>query len=470
MNHDQNQDPLSRGASGMLRAARLAGHIVYRKVAKALCVKFAALLCPLAAPFLIFFLLFGFIYFSVFMFPRYIAEEAKARVIYYTGEQDPWTLDDDTALYLKYMEINQGWLGQFQSHESLEDERVRHISGNAANPEATAGEIWGDYMKDTPEAGAAVVAEQDQAKPHAMPWSVLGGLDRVLGDPIITGLPEREPNPEYHHEYLEPKLEWRTLDLYYYHTWTVCDDKGDCTTYTKEYRHPVRLLAGADTYEAKFEYTWREKVIEHRSGDSHKKIIVPELVSISKTGPYYARLQDLLADHGLVQKLDTELVLELAVNMDPEFHYEFATLGDYRLDVAPRIYDGPLGPVTWPAAGTVTSGFGYRIHPVFGDRRFHTGIDIAAPEGTPVYAAANGVVVFAGTLGGYGRTIMINHGEYVTLYAHLRSFEARVGRDVLAGDQIGRMGQTGIATGPHLHFEVRAGGTYADPLAWLPGR
>ncbi len=468
--YDQNnQDSLARGVSGMLRAARLAGYIVYRKTAKALCAKFAVWLCPLIVPLLVFLLLFGFVYFSIFMLPRYIAEEARARVIYHTGEQDPWTLDDDAALYLRYMEINQKWLGQFQSQESLENEGVKHIDGNAADPQATVKDVWGGYMKDSPTKGVSIVAEQDQVKPHAVPWSVLAGLDRVLGDPIITGLPEREPNPEGHHEYLEPKLEWQAFDLYYHHTWTVCDEDGNCTTYTQEYRHPMQLLSRAGAYEANFGHAWREKVIEQRSENSYLKIIVPEFVSVSKTGPYYARLQDLLAEHGLVQKLDTELVLELAVNMDPEFHYEFATLGDYRLDVVPRLYDGPLGPVTWPAAGTITSGFGWRIHPVFGGRRFHTGIDIANSEGTPVYAAANGVVMYATTLSGYGRTVVISHGEYSTLYAHLRSFSARPGQEVAAGDEIGRMGQTGIATGPHLHFEVRAGGQYIDPMTWLPG-
>lgn len=469
MRDQDNQDFSARGVSGALRAARLAGAYVYRRVVGAICAKLAVWLCPLIAPLLIFVLLFGFVYFSVFMLPRYIAEEVQARVIYHTGEQDPWTLDDDAALYRRYMEINQKWLGQFQGQESLENERVKHIDGNAADLQATVGEVWGSYMKDSPAKGASIVAEQDQVKPHAVPWSVLAGLDRVLGDPIITGLPEREPNPEFHHEYLEPRLEWQAFELYYYHTWTVCDEDGNCTTYTQEYRHPIRLLRCADAYEANFEYTWREKVIEHRSENSYLKIIVPEFVSVSKTGPYYVRLQDLLAEHGLVQKLDTELVLELAVNMDPEFHYEFATLGDFRLDAVPGIYEGPLGPITWPAAGTITSGFGWRVHPVFGGKRFHTGIDIANSEGTPVHAAANGVVVYATTLSGYGRTVVIDHGQYTTLYAHLRSFSVRPGQKVAAGDEIGKMGQTGVATGPHLHFEVRRENQYVDPLDWLPG-
>ncbi|MBE0467527.1 MAG: M23 family metallopeptidase, partial [Candidatus Desulforudis sp.] len=305
-------------------------------------------------------------------------------------------------------------------------------------------------MKAGAEKGANVVSEQDQAKAHAPPWAVLAGLDRVLGDPVITGLPEREPRSEKHFGALEPELEWKSFELYYYHTWTECDDEGDCETYTREYRHPVRLLRRADAYEARFEYGWREKVIEEKTEDSYLKIVVPELASVGREGPYYAEIRELLAERGLTRKIDTELVLELAVNMDPEFYYEFGTPADFRMDIAHlEIYNGPMGPVTWPTTGRISSGYGWRTHPILGANRFHTGIDIANSEGTPVCAAANGVVVYATTLSGYGKTVLVNHGEYSTLYAHLRSFGVRPGDEVSAGDVIGEMGQTGLATGPH---------------------
>jgi murein DD-endopeptidase MepM/ murein hydrolase activator NlpD len=126
------------------------------------------------------------------------------------------------------------------------------------------------------------------------------------------------------------------------------------------------------------------------------------------------------------------------------------------------------GQLLWPAAGPVTSGFGYRVHPIFGDRRLHTGIDIGAPYGAPVVAADSGEVVFAGVLGGYGNAIAIDHGGGLgTTYNHLSAFAISNGQSVNRGALIGYVGCTGYCTGPHLHFEVRVNGTPVDPMPYL---
>jgi murein DD-endopeptidase MepM/ murein hydrolase activator NlpD len=123
----------------------------------------------------------------------------------------------------------------------------------------------------------------------------------------------------------------------------------------------------------------------------------------------------------------------------------------------------------WPASGPVTSGFGWRTHPIFGTRRFHAGIDIGAPMGAPVVAAATGRVVYAGTQSGYGRHVIIDHGGGIaTLYAHLSSISAGRGVVLARGASVGRIGCTGYCTGPHLHFEVRVNGDPVNPLGWLP--
>jgi murein DD-endopeptidase MepM/ murein hydrolase activator NlpD len=123
----------------------------------------------------------------------------------------------------------------------------------------------------------------------------------------------------------------------------------------------------------------------------------------------------------------------------------------------------------WPASGPVTSGFGWRTHPIFGTRRFHAGIDIGAPMGAPVVAAATGRVVYAGTQSGYGRHVIVDHGGGIaTLYAHLSSISAGQGAVVARGAPVGRVGCTGYCTGPHLHFEVRVNGDPVNPLGWLP--
>jgi len=106
-----------------------------------------------------------------------------------------------------------------------------------------------------------------------------------------------------------------------------------------------------------------------------------------------------------------------------------------------------------------------RLHPVLHVRRAHLGVDYAAPAGTPVSAAADGVVTTAGWLGGYGRTVKVRHANgYETLYGHLSRIDVRGGQRVAQGDRIGAVGATGIATGPHLDYRMSRNGQFVDPL------
>ena len=117
----------------------------------------------------------------------------------------------------------------------------------------------------------------------------------------------------------------------------------------------------------------------------------------------------------------------------------------------------------WPAKGVVTSKFGKRWG------KMHEGIDIGCPEGTPVFASSEGKVIFSGEKGGYGTVIIIQHpGEWFTIYAHNSKNIAGQGQNVKKGQKIALSGQTGRATGPHLHFEIRKGVKPVDPLKYLP--
>ncbi|MFY9188851.1 MAG: peptidoglycan DD-metalloendopeptidase family protein [bacterium] len=126
------------------------------------------------------------------------------------------------------------------------------------------------------------------------------------------------------------------------------------------------------------------------------------------------------------------------------------------------------GAMAWPTAGSITSYFGYRTHPVFGTRRLHSGLDIAASYGQTVVAAADGTVIMSGSYGGYGKAVIIDHGGGTsTLYGHNSALLVKVGQKVQRGQAIAKAGSTGVSTGPHLHFEVRVNGTPEDPLGWL---
>lgn len=122
----------------------------------------------------------------------------------------------------------------------------------------------------------------------------------------------------------------------------------------------------------------------------------------------------------------------------------------------------------WPAAGPISSPFGPRPNPTGPGYDFHPGIDIAADEGAPIHAAAPGRVIQAGPDGGYGNVVVIDHGNGVTTkYGHCSQTFATIGEQVSAGDEIAAVGSTGHSTGPHLHFEVRAGDKPVDPSLFL---
>jgi len=152
---------------------------------------------------------------------------------------------------------------------------------------------------------------------------------------------------------------------------------------------------------------------------------------------------------------------------------DFQTAEDARnvKNAAPTEDTANLGEyvLSWPVdSRRITSRYGWRIHPVWGYRSFHTGIDIGADYGQPVYAAADGVVVDVGYMGADGVAIVIDHDHSIgTVYAHLSKTTVTPGDSVKAGDTIGAIGCTGWCTGPHLHFEIRVEAKPTNPIFWL---
>ena len=130
---------------------------------------------------------------------------------------------------------------------------------------------------------------------------------------------------------------------------------------------------------------------------------------------------------------------------------------------------GATSQFIWPLQGAVVSEFGWRQHPVLGIRQHHDGIDIDVPEGTTVYASAGGEVYFYGEQPGYGNVVILEHdGGFYTLYGHLKSALVIKGQYVEKGQKIAVSGNTGISSGPHLHFELRNGEFPVDPMSFLP--
>jgi murein DD-endopeptidase MepM/ murein hydrolase activator NlpD len=173
---------------------------------------------------------------------------------------------------------------------------------------------------------------------------------------------------------------------------------------------------------------------------------------------------------------------ELPDNGDARFKSLFTTILENERNTptigaveAPAAFSSPVPtrgisvPSRMPLEGAaLTSGFGMRTHPVLGGRRQHTGIDLAAPTGTPVYATADGIVSRADWYSSYGLYISVEHGASMqTRYAHLSRLAVAAGDSVKKGDLIGYVGSTGRSTGPHLHYEVRVDGLAVNPIPYM---
>jgi murein DD-endopeptidase MepM/ murein hydrolase activator NlpD len=134
----------------------------------------------------------------------------------------------------------------------------------------------------------------------------------------------------------------------------------------------------------------------------------------------------------------------------------------------PKQYQLNPAPTLWPVDGRLMSAFGSRSDPFSGEGAVHTGVDLSAHMGTPVRATGDGIVHFASWSGGYGKLVVIDHGNGIeTYYGHLSEFAVIAGQEIRRGDTIGKSGGTGHSTGPHLHYEIRMGGSPVNPYKYL---
>jgi len=179
--------------------------------------------------------------------------------------------------------------------------------------------------------------------------------------------------------------------------------------------------------------------------------------------------------YGLKRKPETSTDVANGVSLTPTFRQ---SLGEYNfLQSAsistlyrnyPKQWQTNIRPSLWPVQGRLLSSFGGRTDPFSGEGAIHTGVDLSAAMGTSVRATADGIVVFAEWSGGYGRLVKVDHGNGLqTYYGHLSRFEVVTGQEIRRGAIIGQSGASGRVTSPHLHYEVRMGGTPVNPYPFL---
>jgi murein DD-endopeptidase MepM/ murein hydrolase activator NlpD len=169
-------------------------------------------------------------------------------------------------------------------------------------------------------------------------------------------------------------------------------------------------------------------------------------------------------DEGLGKEIATQLN-----NLDARITYQFGSYNAIEKLIqnqGAKIASIPaIQPVSNKELTRIASGFGMRIHPIYGIAKMHNGLDFTAPQGTPIYATGDGEVTTAGVGGGTGNHVIINHGYgYETVYMHMVRIKINVGAKVKRGEVIGWVGSTGASTGPHCHYEVHINGTPVDPV------
>jgi murein DD-endopeptidase MepM/ murein hydrolase activator NlpD len=201
---------------------------------------------------------------------------------------------------------------------------------------------------------------------------------------------------------------------------------------------------------------------------------------VSQTNEQLASLEiyakEVSAAYGIKDKLVGPADISAEGKVNPSFD---ESLGDYRFLKTAEVLSleskharilqaAGAQPSMWPVDGRLLSGFGKREDPFSGEGAMHKGVDISAPMGTAVHVAADGVVIFADSMSGFGRLIVVDHGGGIqTFYAHLSKFYVLPGHEVRRGDPIGAVGMTGRVTAPHLHYEVHINGTPMNPYRWL---
>jgi murein DD-endopeptidase MepM/ murein hydrolase activator NlpD len=195
------------------------------------------------------------------------------------------------------------------------------------------------------------------------------------------------------------------------------------------------------------------------------------MFTLRKTESEFAKLLSLNSKKKILEQADTSsdmgsiIDVELLKKQVRETIESVSEIREY-VKQEKNLYEAT--PTGWPVKGQISSPFGPRIHPITGERSFHSGVDIRTPPGTPVRATANGIVSFADWRDDTGYCVVLEHGHgFTTVYAHNRALNVKVGQRVRRGEEISLSGSTGSSTGPHVHYEVWKEGVHVNPSPYL---
>ena len=211
-------------------------------------------------------------------------------------------------------------------------------------------------------------------------------------------------------------------------------------------------------------------VLEKRDNEVYRSIFEAQPIPDSLRSLEMEKAQEIakvegIAENRLIYSIDTTISkLKARITAQQKSYDEVLKLINNKEELLAST--PAIQPVSNKDLNRIASGFGYRVDPVYKTIKLHAGLDFAAPQGTPIYATANGTIKLAGfSDGGYGNHVVINHGYgYETIYGHMVRIKARTGQRIKRGEVIGYVGSTGKSTGPHCHYEVRKNGQKLDPV------
>ena len=243
------------------------------------------------------------------------------------------------------------------------------------------------------------------------------------------------------------------LDTFYFEKIVILED----------YRRIQALKAKAQHIAAlKSQVESQKRMIESSIRDiNNQRTAIQNSIAANKS-----MIERLKKDKAYYEKTEKELA-----NQSANIQNMIAKLAKNNAGSSSRVVVSSTGFIR-PISGPITSPFGYRIHPIFKSRIYHSGIDIGGPNGGAIKASNDGKVIYSGWYGGYGKVVILDHGvingkPITTLYAHMSSISVSNGQMVTKGQTLGREGSTGYSTGPHCHFEVRVNGKPVNPLSYV---